>query len=274
METQPTDSQMDGCTMTRAIMSLSGGMDSTALLLRLLAEGSKVTCLTYDYGQKHSVEIERARDNIGYLSENGYDVEHIVIDLTSAMKSLNSALTSDGIDVPEGHYQSEQMKQTVVPNRNAIFSSILYGQALSKSSIEDTEVIVALGVHCGDHEIYPDCRPEFYESLQQSFSMGNWGSERVSFHLPFIMGDKTTILEDAIDSTRHLGLDFDTVFSNTNTSYNPDKEGRSSGKSGADVERILAFHNIGRTDPVEYVEDWDKVVSYALNQQKQGGFTS
>ena len=250
-------------------MSLSGGMDSTALLMRMLADGFEVTCLTYDYGQKHSVEIDRARANISYISECGINVDHIVIDLKSAMSTLTSALTSDEIEVPEGHYESEQMKQTVVPNRNAIFSAILYGHALSISESEGKDVLVALGVHSGDHEIYPDCRPEFYESLEKSFSIGNWGSNRVSFHLPYINGDKTSILEDANISISQLGLDFDTVFSNTNTSYNPDGSGRSSGKSGADIERILAFHSVGRKDPLQYVDDWQSVLENAQATQRQ-----
>ena len=257
--------------MTRSVMSLSGGMDSTSLLLRLLAEGDRVSCLSYDYGQKHIVEIERARDNIAYLSENGYEVAHIVIDLKSAMRLLNSALTSDHIDVPEGHYESEQMKQTVVPNRNAIFCSILYSHALNMSISEDCDIRIAMGVHSGDHEIYPDCRPEFFESLARSFSLGNWGSERVTFHLPYISGDKTSILKDAIESCDFLEIDFDIVLGNTNTSYNPDHNGRSSGRSGADVERILAFHSIGREDPLQYVDNWSTVLDYALSQQRKDG---
>ena len=257
--------------MIRSVMSLSGGMDSTSLLLRLLAEGSQVTCLTYDYGQKHSIEIDRSKENIAYLSQHGYEVEQFVIDLKSAMSTLQSALTSQDVDVPEGHYESEQMKLTVVPNRNAIFSSILYGHALSKSISEDCDVRIALGVHSGDHEIYPDCRPEFYDSLERSFSIGNWDSDRVSFYLPYISGDKATILEDALESCDSLGLNFDTVLTNTNTSYNPDDQGRSSGKSGADVERIIAFHTIGRVDPVEYVDGWTSVLEYALSQVSHGG---
>ena len=257
--------------MIRSVMALSGGIDSTSLLLRLLAEGSNVTCLTYDYGQKHSIEIDRSKQNIAYLSDNGYVVEQLVIDLKSAMSTLKSALTSKDVDVPEGHYESSQMKQTVVPNRNAIFSSILYGHALSISTSEDCDVRIALGVHSGDHEIYPDCRPEFYDSLERSFSIGNWDSERVSFFLPYITGDKTTILEDALESCNSLGLNFDTIFSNTNTSYNPDEHGRSSGRSGADVERVLAFHSIGRADPIEYVDEWTSVLEYALSQESQWG---
>ena len=163
------------------------------------------------------------------------------------------------------------MKQTVVPNRNAIFSSILYARALSIAISQNCQVRIALGVHSGDHEIYPDCRPEFYHSLEKAFSIGNWESDRVSFHLPYISFDKTNILQDAWESCTSLGLDFDIVFSNTNTSYNPDSNGRSSGRSGADVERILAFHAIGRVDPLEYVYDWDSVLNYALDQERQGG---
>ena len=251
----------------RAVMALSGGMDSTGLLINLLSKGYKVSCISYEYGQKHSIELERAKANIEYLSQNGHLVEHQIADLSSAMGLFHSALTSEEIEVPEGHYEEEQMKATVVPNRNAIFASILYGYALSVALREDTEVIIALGVHSGDHAIYPDCRPEFYDSIGNAFAVGNWDSEKVSFHLPYIDGDKETILRDALVSCQKLDLDFDTVFANTNTSYNPDSQGRSSGTSGADVERILAFHAIGRKDPVEYVKSWEDVLRGALKAQ-------
>ena len=244
---------MDGGAIIRAVMALSGGMDSTALLCRLLADGYIVSCISYDYGQKHVIEIDRAKANIEYLAENNLTVEHRIVDLSGVMGIFNSALTKKDIEVPEGHYEEEQMKATVVPNRNAIFSSILYGYGLSIATQEGTDVSIALGVHSGDHAIYPDCRPEFYQSLGDSFAIGNWDSERISFHLPYIDGDKETILKDALESCNKLNLDLDTIFRNTNTSYNPDEQGRSSGTSGADVERILAFHAIGREDPVEYV---------------------
>ncbi|PDH27626.1 MAG: 7-cyano-7-deazaguanine synthase [Marine Group II euryarchaeote MED-G33] len=253
----------------RAVMALSGGMDSTGLLMRLLADGYKVSCLSYNYGQKHSIELERAEANIAYLASNGIEVEHRIADLSSAMGIFHSALTTEGYDVPEGHYEEEQMKQTVVPNRNAIFASILYGYALSIALREECDVVIALGVHSGDHAIYPDCRPEFYDAISNAFEVGNWDSEKVSFHLPYIDGDKETILRDAEDSLSILNLDFDTVFTNTNTSYNPDAQGRSSGRSGADVERILAFHSIGRKDPVPYVESWETVLSNALQVEQE-----
>jgi len=267
METLPPDPQVDGCIMIRAVMALSGGMDSTGLLLRLLADGYKVSCISYEYGQKHRIELERAKANIEYLEGEGHQVEHKIADLSSAMSLFHSALTSEDIEVPEGYYEEEQMKVTVVPNRNAIFASILYGYALSVSHREDCDVEIAMGVHSGDHAIYPDCRPEFYSAIAGAFALGNWGSDRVSFHLPYIDGDKETILRDALESCSVLNLDFETIFENTISSYNPDSEGRASGTSGADIERILAFHALGREDPIEYTKPWKDVLQGALNSQ-------
>ena len=250
-------------------MALSGGMDSTSLLMRLLADGYKVDCLSYEYGQKHNVELDRAILNIQYLASNGFEIKHKIIDISGAMATFESSLIGQGSEIPEGHYEAEQMKSTVVPNRNAIFASIMYGYALSISLRENCNVEIALGVHSGDHEIYPDCRPEFYHALEHAFAVGNWDSEKVRFSLPYLNGDKTSILSDAEKAIVALGLDFDTIFGNTNTSYNPDEQGRSSGRSGADIERILAFNAIGRRDPVEYQDSWSNVLRNAIRIQEQ-----
>ena len=250
-------------------MSLSGGMDSTSVLIRLINEGYKIDCVSFNYGQKHIIELEKAIKNITYLKEKGYPITHKIVDLTSAMSLFHSSLTKEEITVPEGYYEESQMKSTVVPNRNAIFSSIIYGYALSVVVEEDTDVKIALGVHSGDHAIYPDCRPEFYRDLERSFRTGNWDSDRVEFYLPFINGVKVTILNDAIKSCEDIEVDFDTIFSNTITSYNPDSEGRSSGKSGSDIERILAFHEIGRRDPIEYIDSWEHVLDNAILTEKK-----
>lgn len=255
--------------MQRAVMALSGGMDSTSLLMRLLADGYKVDCLSYEYGQKHNVELDRAILNIQYLASKGFEIKHKIIDISGAMATFESSLIGQGSEIPEGHYEEEQMKSTVVPNRNAIFASIMYGYALSISLRENCNVEIALGVHSGDHEIYPDCRPEFYHALEHAFAVGNWDSEKVRFSLPYLNGDKTSILSDAEKAIVALGLDFDTIFGNTNTSYNPDEQGRSSGRSGADIERILAFNAIGRRDPVEYQDSWSNVLRNAIRIQEQ-----
>ena len=255
--------------MKAAVMALSGGMDSSSLLLRLLREGYHVTALSFNYGQKHAVELERAGQLVSYLADHGHSVRHHIADLRSATALFESNLLSGGDEVPRGHYEEENMKATVVPNRNAMFASLLYGTALSVAEANGTNVEVVLGVHSGDHAIYPDCRPEFYRALEHAFALGNWESERISFTLPYLHTDKTGILKDAEDSIDNLGLDFDEVFSRTITSYQPDAEGRSDGSTGSDVERILAFHALGRVDPLQYIHPWDVVLEAALETERE-----
>lgn len=241
--------------MKKAVLSLSGGMDSTSLLLHLLANNYEVKAYSFDYGQKHSVELERVKLNIEYLQSNKLPVTHSVIDLKSVFNESKSALTSS-TEVPEGHYAEENMKATVVENRNMIFSSIIQSKALSWANETKEEVVICLGIHSGDHAIYPDCRPEFREAVYEAFRIGNWNSELVKMYTPYIEGDKESILLDAMHSCTVLELDFETVFRNTNTCYNPDEFGRSCGKCGSCVERVEAFIKIDLVDPVEYQENW------------------
>jgi len=255
--------------MKRAVLSLSGGMDSTALLVSFLANDYKVSALSFDYGQKHKLELDRLSDNLEYLKEQGYEIEHAVLDVSQIGTLYESALTSDNLEVPEGHYEQDNMKATVVPNRNMIFFSMIAGYALSIATRENCQVDIGLGVHSGDHEIYPDCRPEFYVEAMNAFKAGNWDSELVQLKLPYLDGDKFTILQDCAYACDVIGLDFDTIFKNTNTSYAPDEKGRASGKTGSDVERILAFHKLGRRDPVEYVGGWDEALANALTLEKE-----
>lgn len=255
--------------MKRAIMALSGGMDSSSLLLRLLREDYIVTAISFDYGQKHRIELERASELIEYLSQHGHLVEHRMVDLKSAMALFLSNLLISGGEVPQGHYEEDSMKATVVPNRNAIFASLLYGTALSMSNLYRQPTSVVLGVHSGDHAIYPDCRPEFYRALEHAFAIGNWDSELVKFELPYLEDDKFSILQDALISAKTLGLEFDEVFRRTITSYDPDERGRSHGRTGSDIERILAFDRIGRQDPLEYIEPWDLVLENARRVERE-----
>ena len=255
--------------MKVAVMALSGGMDSSALLLRLLREGYKVTAISFNYGQKHVLELNCAQMLVDYLKEQQLSVTHHVADLTSATALFESHLLKGGDEVPKGHYEEDNMKATVVPNRNAMFASLLYGTALSIANAQQTKVEVVLGVHSGDHAIYPDCRPEFYRALEHAFAIGNWDSERVSFTLPYLNEDKTSILRDAEVSSEKLNLEFNEVFKRTLTSYQPDDEGRSDGSTGSDVERILAFHALGREDPIEYTTSWDEVLANALEIERK-----
>jgi 7-cyano-7-deazaguanine synthase len=264
----------------QAVLSLSGGMDSSTLLLHLLAEGYQVTALGFDYGQKHKVELERATSLVQYLNTNRLThTDHVpggfvqafpvvkfqIIKLDGLSQLLNSALVEGGADVPEGHYEQDNMKETVVPNRNKIFSSLIQAVALSlatKNIGDDCtigqEVKIALGIHAGDHAIYPDCRQEFRDADMEAFKLGNWDSELVSFYTPYLDTDKFNILQDGLAACNKLGLEFDEVYKRTNTSYKPIKLSNgiwlSDYKSAASVERVEAFIKLGRPDPVQYGE--------------------
>jgi len=268
--------------MKKAVLSLSGGMDSSSLLLHLLAKGYEVTALGFDYGQKHKIELERAKSLVHYLKENNQPVTHQIIKLDGLSQLLNSALVTGGADVPEGHYEQDNMKETVVPNRNKIFASLIQAVALSIATTGDkNEVEIAMGIHAGDHAIYPDCRQEFRDADFEAFKIGNWDSELVTVTTPYLEVNKFDILEDGQKSCDILGLDFDEVYKRTNTSYKPivittehkwfktDDEGNAYGdkqttlvdtwysdyKSAASVERIEAFIKLGRPDPVAYADE-------------------
>ena len=251
--------------MKQAVLSLSGGMDSSTLLLHLLAHGYKVTALSFDYGQKHRVELERAQQLVDYINENctdencfgGCRVNYQVIKLDGLTSLLNSALVSGGDEVPEGHYEEDNMKATVVPNRNKIFSSITQAVALSIANKTESPVKIAMGIHAGDHAIYPDCRQEFRDADYKAFCEGNWEASKVSYYTPYLDTDKYGILQNGESCCGCLGIDFDEVYKRTNTSYKPTAEGLSDYKSASSVERIEAFLKLGRKDPVVYVDGWD-----------------
>jgi 7-cyano-7-deazaguanine synthase len=252
----------------QAVLSLSGGMDSSTLLLHLLANGYKVTALSFDYGQKHRVELERAQELVDYLKANDIHIKYQVIRLDGLTGLLNSALVTGGDEVPEGHYAEDNMKATVVPNRNKIFSSLVQSVALSIANETESDVSISLGIHAGDHAIYPDCRQEFRDADMEAFQIGNWDSERVNYYTPYLEGDKFTILQDGLQACDTLGLDFDEVYRRTNTSYKPFPSGNSDYKSASSVERIEAFIALGRPDPVQYEDetgpvDWEVAKAHA-----------
>ena len=265
-----------------AVLSLSGGMDSSTLLLHLLREGYNVTALSFDYGQKHRVELKRAQELIEYVNSNcnkvvGQEpetnaliaklqytpVNYQVIKIDGITSLLNSALVDGGNEVPEGHYEQDNMKETVVPNRNKIFSSLTQAVALSIANKTQEDTFICLGIHAGDHAIYPDCRQEFRDADMEAFQIGNWDAERVKFLTPYLNTDKFGILEDGEKSCNALDLSFEEVYRRTNTSYKPYPSGNSDYKSASSVERIEAFIKLGRPDPVQY-EDESGPVEYEV----------
>ena len=252
------------------VVSLSGGMDSSTLLLRCLKEYDTVTALSFDYGQKHRVELERAQSLIAYLWHNAPEISDKLsyeqIQLNGLADLLNSALVTGGDDVPEGHYAEENMKATVVPNRNKIFASIAQAVALSIADKTGEMCDIALGVHSGDHQIYPDCTDAFRDADDHAFRLGNWGAEKVNYYTPYMEGNKFTILQDGEKLCKELGVNFNEVYKRTNTSYKPYPSGNSDYKSASSVERIEAFILLDRPDPVQYEDEtgevsWEHVVT-------------
>jgi len=254
-----TEEQLGKMNAKHAVVSLSGGMDSTTVLLKCLKEFETVTALSFDYGQKHRVELERAQSLVDYLNASGFNIKYRVIKLDGLTDLLNSALVEGGDEVPEGHYAEDNMKATVVPNRNKIFASITQAVALSVADKTEENTVIAMGIHSGDHAIYPDCRQEFRDLDFEAFRSGNWGSERVMVYTPYLDGDKFTILQDGEYLTKYLNLDFDDVYRRTNTSYKPYPSGNSDYKSASSVERIEAFIALGRPDPVQYEDETGEV---------------
>ena len=262
------------------VISLSGGMDSSTLLLRCLEEFDTVTAVSFDYGQKHKVELEKAQSLVNYINSQEVPnnnksrpyIHYKVIKLDGLSELLDSNLVEGGNEVPEGHYQEENMKDTVVPNRNKIFSSIIQAIALSKSKQTNENIDIAMGIHSGDHDIYPDCRPNFRNADYYAFTIGNWDSEKVNLYTPYLEGDKFTILQDGERLCNNLNLDFDEIYSRTNTSYKPiliDGKWYSDYKSASSVERIEAFIKLNRPDPVRYAEgntpvSWEQVVDNVI----------
>jgi 7-cyano-7-deazaguanine synthase len=285
----------------QAVLSLSGGMDSSTLLLHLLANGYEVTALSFDYGQKHRVELERAQDLVNYLNAQHFrsdkimsypQIKYQVIKLDGLSQLLNSALVTGGDEVPEGHYAEENMKATVVPNRNKIFSSIIQAVALSIAESKNCNVDIAMGIHAGDFSIYPDCRQEFRDIDYEAFVAGNWGAEKVKYYTPYIHEMKLDILKDGEKCCEQLGLNFDEIYKRTNTSYKPIQheifwenehgetlrsiEWFSDYKSGSSIERIEAFINLGRKDAVNYADEfgpvtWEYVVEYVKQVLAENG---
>jgi len=267
------------------VVSLSGGLDSSTLLLRCLGEYQSVVCISFDYGQKHRVELERAQSLVKYLQDQGFELTHQIITLGGLSNLLVSGLIDNGsMEMKKGHYAHENALTTVVPNRNAIFASITYAIALSIAKRTGESCKIALGTHMGDFNnktktgIYPDCSEEFREALEHAFKIGNWDSDKVDYYAPYNITDKTGVLRDGVECCKELGLDYKEIYSRTMTSYAPILDGGdnlesgvwySDYQSGSSIERIISFIKLGLEDPSQYAEEdgtlvsWEFVKKYA-----------
>lgn len=214
----------------KAVVVYSGGMDSFTVLHKARQENKHLYAVSFNYGQRHSKELEVAAAVCQSLG-----IEHKVVDITSINQLIaGSSLTSD-IEVPEGHYEEPSMQQTVVPNRNMILLSLAVGYAVSIGADR-----VYYGAHSGDHAIYPDCRPEFVEKMNAVCKIANY--EAVEIVTPFLHASKIDILRD--------GLAMKLDYAQTWTCYNGRE--KACGKCGACQERLEAFELNGVTDPLDY----------------------
>ena len=269
------------------VLSLSGGLDSSSLLLKLLKDNYEVTALSFDIGQRHKVELERASELVNFLNIKfpNKQIKHQIIKLDGLSELLVSGLiNNNSMELKTGHYAHENALTTVVPNRNSIFASIVYAVALSVVKRTGESCKIALGTHMGDFDnetnsgIYPDCSEEFRVALEHAFKVGNWDSDKVDYYAPYNITDKTGVLKDGVNSCKHFNLDYKEVYSKTNTSYAPIQISTgwlSDYKSGSSIERIESFIKLGLEDPLQYAEEdgtlvsWDFVKSYALQVEEE-----
>ncbi len=216
---------------TKTIVIHSGGLDSSVLLYHLVDAGHTVSSLSVNYGQRHVKELQCAA-----VIASGLGVPHEVADLSAIAPLLaGSSLTSPEIPIPEGHYAEDNMKSTVVPNRNMILLSIAAGWAISQKADA-----IAYAAHSGDHAIYPDCRTEFADAMRHAISIADW--HKVDLIRPFVTKTKADIVL--------LGAELNVPFADTWSCYKG--ESLHCGRCGTCIERREAFHLSGVSDPTPY----------------------
>ena len=218
--------------MSSVLVVYSGGLDSYTLLNKAMKKFDRVEAITFNYGQKHNKEIEYAKSNCSELN-----IKHEVVNLDLENILAGSALVGD-IDIPEGNYDKEKMKQTIVPNRNMIMISVAASLVI-KNDIE----YLWYAAHSGDHEIYPDCRPEFIDKMAAVLEICDY--HKIKFEAPFQNLSKNEIVTTGLN----MGLDY----SKTWTCY----EGKEKpcGKCSACLERALSFEANNTEDPLNVVSN-------------------
>lgn len=216
----------------KVVVIYSGGMDSYTVLRQASQQGFEVYPVAFNYGQRHSKELEVAEK---VCNKYGYPFQ--LIDVSSINPLLKGSALTDDIAVPEGHYEEASMQQTVVPNRNMIMLSMAVGYAVSIGA-----EAVYFGAHSGDHAIYPDCRTAFVKAMNEVCKIANYQS--VEIRAPFIAQNKIDILRTG------LALGFD--YAETWTCYKGLE--KACGKCGSCQERLEAFALNHVVDPIPYSE--------------------
>jgi 7-cyano-7-deazaguanine synthase len=230
---------------------VSGGMDSSVMLHKLVAGGAKPLVVAFNYGQRHDKELLFAQKQAIMVERPFYIMNmkfygDVLWDIGS-----ESTLVNHGLQVPEGHYAEDNMRNTNVPNRNSIMLNIATGLCVAVKGN-----YVATGVHAGDHFQYPDCRPQFIADTNLALKTANEGflPETWRIRAPWLHMTKAQVVTEL-----YLAVDadfgkFETIMSNTWSCYKGDA--LHCGRCGTCVERAEAFYLAGFTDPTAY-EDKD-----------------
>lgn len=227
-------------TSQHTVAVVSGGLDSVVLAHSIASQGTTITLISFNYGQRHHKELAFAATAAEHLK-----ARHHLVDLSSlASVLMGSALTDASVEVPDGHYTDETMRATVVPNRNAILLSVATGLAVAVGA--DT---VAIGVHGGDHPIYPDCRPAFIDAFEHQARLANEGFVRpgLCIDAPFMNSTKGEIVR--------LGVELGVDFANTWSCYRGGDV--HCGTCGTCVERREAFEEANVSDPTTYAVSFE-----------------
>ena len=217
----------------KTIIALSGGLDSTVLLAKTLEEGQEVILVSFRYPSKHNIyELEAAISIAAH-----YHLNLRIVNLDRVFDGIKSNLLMAGGEIPEGHYQEESMKLTVVPARNMIFLSVLTALGISEGAQE-----IRIGVHQGDHAIYPDCSPDFIRYMRYACYFA--GDPGIGIGSPFLFRNKSEIVEEGLRLNAPLHL--------TRTCYK--RQVLPCGRCGSCCERLEAFKLNNSPDPLVYEE--------------------
>jgi 7-cyano-7-deazaguanine synthase len=224
----------------KAVVLLSGGLDSTTALAIASAEGFEIYAISFQYGQRHALEIESARK----VAAAAGVAKHLVVDFD--MRSIGGSALTDQIEVPKDRLDNEAaagIPVTYVPARNTIFLSFALAWAETLSA-ED----IFIGVNALDYSGYPDCRPEYIESFERMANLATKaGVEerlRLKIHAPLIEMTKAQIIKTGLE----LGVDY----SLTHSCYDPTREGLACGRCDSCLLRLKGFAEAGARDPLPY----------------------
>ena len=216
----------------KVVVLLSGGLDSVTALHHMAATEKVVAALSFDYGAKHnSRELPCAADQCRSLR-----IPNRIVPLSFMAENFTSDLLKSGGTIPDGHYEEQSMKKTVVPFRNGIFLS--FGTGYAESLGADA---IAIAAHAGDHTIYPDCREDFLSPMSQAMEKGTYA--KIKLLRPFVSMDKTSIVRRGVE----LKIDYARTWSCYKGGI------LHCGTCGTCIERREAFLNASVTDPTAYV---------------------